>query len=100
MREFFKGWKRKVGWITLGVACAYLTGWVASYLFPGEMRLFDAMLSSNFGTIYLVVFLSPSGYTEHLWYCSIDYWHVVLPLTLLSAWLLLSKPRQAKTKVG
>jgi hypothetical protein len=28
----------------------------------------------------------------------IPYWSLVIPLTLLSAWLLLSKPRTAKTK--
>lgn len=28
----------------------------------------------------------------------VSYWSVVVPLTLLSAWLLLSKPRQMKTK--
>lgn len=27
----------------------------------------------------------------------VPYWAIVIPLTMLSAWLLLSKPRQAKT---
>jgi hypothetical protein len=30
MREFFKGWRRKVGCLTLAVACAMMAGWIRS----------------------------------------------------------------------
>lgn len=30
MREFFKGWRRKLGCVLLGVACALTCGWVRS----------------------------------------------------------------------
>lgn len=32
--------------------------------------------------------------TSNVWHFLIPYWSIVLPLTLLSAWLLLSKPRR------
>lgn len=30
MREFFRGWRRKVGCVTLVMACVLTTGWVRS----------------------------------------------------------------------
>ena len=33
-------------------------------------------------------------------YGSVPYWSLVLPLTLLSAWLILAKPRKAKAATG
>ena len=33
-------------------------------------------------------------------WCRIPYWSLVLPLTLLSAWLILAKPRKAKAATG
>jgi hypothetical protein len=31
MRDFFRGWKRKLGVVTLGLACLFAAGWVKSY---------------------------------------------------------------------
>lgn len=30
MRQFFRGWKRKLGCVTLALACLFLVGWVRS----------------------------------------------------------------------
>ncbi len=36
--------------------------------------------------------------SRHLDLCTLPYWSIVIPLTLLSAWLLLSKPRPTTAK--
>ena len=36
--------------------------------------------------------------TWTVWLFTLSYWSIVIPLTLLSAWLLLSKPRKANLK--
>jgi hypothetical protein len=66
MREFFRGWKRKVGCVTLLVA-------FACGLFS------DALMASE--RYHSVGELMRT---------------VTLPLILISAWLLLSKPRVKK----
>jgi len=30
MRDFFKGWRRKIGVLTLGLACAFAAAWIRS----------------------------------------------------------------------
>ena len=30
MMEFFRGWRRKVGVVTLAMACVFMVGWVRS----------------------------------------------------------------------
>jgi len=160
MKEFFKGWRRKVGCVTLLMAL-FLTGmWIRSF------KIFDNFwitslqnrnsLSSSDGCIRLghahanearvtkwdVKYdshvikrkaKSASNFTEHdfsrvagdfylksathnwghysdlvqtpgppisvrLISAQVPYWSIVIPLTLLSAWLLISKSRVAKPK--
>jgi hypothetical protein len=38
MREFFKGWKRKLGCVTLVMACVLMTGWIRSQTNNDEFR--------------------------------------------------------------
>lgn len=145
MREFFNGWRRKAGVVTLVLACVFTAGWVRSFttldgLFfnPGPTRL---MLFSTVGKLSLAIRINgelkhepfywlrrPPAPAAHrlpddpfegpfstrwslfgfefkemarlpypIW--TVPYWSIVLPLTLLSAWLLLSKPRVAKPKI-
>ena len=42
----------------------------------------------------------PEGTSWPFAMCVIPYWSLVLPLTLLSAWLILAKPRKAKAATG
>ena len=142
MGEFFKGWRRKIGVLTLVMACVFMGGWVRSSV------MIDCLTVSKgwwFGTEY---FMSSNGLCA--WYTSIatdfpaiqwrsayhddpeyqttqiprtkwswidygmslgdvidendyasrlkiwvaPYWSIVVPLTLISAYLLLSKPRK------
>ena len=136
MGEFFKGWRRKAGLVTLAMACVLMVGWMRStyikdvFVPPQWIGLDASLLSLEHSIAYqhfnTETALSPS---ERLWasflidgseinapshdwrwkssgfgyiskpsgYCLvIPYWSLVLPLTLLSAWLILIKPRKAK----
>lgn len=39
MREFFRGWKRKIGVLTLLLACALTTGWMRSFYVCDDIRI-------------------------------------------------------------
>lgn len=152
MEEFFRGWKRKLGLVTLMLACASMAGWLRSsfardYAFflndnyttnrlvsfngsiawerfhqAGEKRLtrlqfseaevlleYDQRRTCEWNWMFLGFGqgtyksedldlykqsnpdLPFEGLTQSI--RVIPYWSVVLPLTLLSTWLLLSKPR-------
>lgn len=155
MREFFRGWKRKAGVVTLVMALPVMGLWVRSaivyeralipcrksiqYIASGGHAFFWAAseveregMFSHFPTEWQYVPYVPENYPDccriPLWdmdsttrwelnFCGfhfiegeIDsrdytrklrgsiwvfhYWSIVTPLTLLSAWLLLSKPRR------
>lgn len=144
MREFFRGWKRKLGVLTLVLACMFAAGWIRSRSFSEGVLHFDGgrrsiAMFSHRSAIHIqqvnyqqpaarpvtTVWLRESLITEkslsldmpelkwrwhwggfgvrefssqqaNLEICVIPYWSFVIPLTLLSAWLLLSKPRPAK----
>lgn len=44
MREFFRGWRRKVGCVLLGVACVFLALWVRAHLVDDD---FDYSLNDT-----------------------------------------------------
>src|SRR4051812_3266689 len=144
MREFFKGWRRKAGVVTLVIACALAAGWVRScvmldivyfprrtsncVLFSGNQRFrvmsvpgvsltriarhSDGVIISRETKIIagqdfiafpkvtwtseridnlLGIFRDPGD--THPSVPMIPYWSIVIPLALLSAYLLLGKPR-------
>lgn len=148
MREFFRGWRRKSGCITLGLALALMGMWVRSRIFEDKMiwvwRGTAHLLNSEDGGISWTAYIGPSNTRELFWYGSspikndshhgwwqakeecetqwefqfsgfsfgtatkgsfnqlakywlIPYWILVFPLTLLSACLLLWKPRKRAT---
>ena len=150
MGEFFKGWRRKVGCVTLVMACVVTLMWMRS------LDIEDSLTESKeLGTTYFVgsrnqqllwakqegVFWKAKGvWEEHklgsspfvsvqdyqsqsrknwcgfrfevgesemrgpivgkvrLVIVAIPYWSLVLPLTLLSAYLILWKPRKRKAE--
>ena len=147
MSEFFKGWRRQVGVVTLVMACVFAMGWVRSNAIEDQIVRKSAALTqieffSSHG--YLVWLSSSKPYVPaksrlswsaipaHLngfkfnSYCkntswalrqigfgignvewsggfnrivlAIPYWSIVIPLTLASAFLLLSKPRISTSK--
>ena len=155
MKEFFRGWRRKVGVVTLVMACVFMAGWMRSLTFNECVMIqfrkdwSDEFASSDSSLIWachrtrlasgllpvfysnrrtdddgiwkrqfvqwrwrllgfghggddggaksignLIIHTSPSKVTV------IPYWSIVIPLTALSAYLLLSKPRKlAQTKI-
>jgi len=156
MGDFFCGWRRKIGVVTLVMACAFAAGWLRSlntqdsYSVPissiGCPSVHSSRARLGFGNEYPRIipplglevatgwvslplgddmsndviprmleddwigawkwscgefhFLTSRFDNENgraavvRWYV-FPYWSIVIPLTLLSAWLLLSKPRKA-----
>jgi hypothetical protein len=147
MSPYFKPWRRKIGVVTLLMACMFAAGWIRSRS-RGDLLQFERgkaiyrIASSSRGmsweTIsfnHLGAVKTPTGYFSldgngfdpfvdipeieldlsrfgfHIVESKLDphagfrsrlfavpYWSVVIPLTLLSAWLLLSKPRRPKVE--
>jgi len=148
MGEFFHGWRRKAGCVTLVLATVFMLGWIRSMgISDGAVIQFVALThvlistdghfrwmchSGNFPTSDRITHLQwpveqavehpfiaiVGGEIEWQWRCrwrgfdigeghiiglplnawAIPYWSVVLPLTALSAFLLLSKPRKSTPK--
>ncbi len=104
MREFIRGWKRKIGVVTLLMACLFMSWWIQSFgkfvgdfYFPygGSLRSLDGRLSYRGYTTELLQNSHGKGINE-VEYWSIPYWSIVPPLVVLSAYLLLTKPRAKK----
>lgn len=119
--EFFKPWRRTIGVVTLLMACVFTAGWTRSYSVEDRIIVEDAGFGifSVLGRIewtwkwtYEVPsqmiewqtqsvssikpeYLGPDyrNYNQEL-----SYWVIVLPLTLLSAFLLLSRPCKSYQK--
>jgi hypothetical protein len=105
MLEFFKGWRRKFGVLTLLMACVFAAGWVRSLIVADRINFFGAQMLSWHGEIMRCVAVLvrtqigsqtvTSAQETPIW--TIPYWSIVIPLTLLSAWLLLSNPKRSKS---
>ena len=144
MREFFRGWKRKLGVVTLVMALAFLGGWVRSmsvvdlldykrdartayFVHSADKKLLFVWLHDNphpflstIGSvplsdstdIRLISIFRNSGWncfgfaigdtknntddsTTNIAFCLVPYWSLTIPLTLISLWLLLTKPRKS-----
>lgn len=121
MLEFFRGWKRKAGCVTLVLACVFAVGWMRSrdtfdavylckqfIIFSARDQLIvSKQLELTFPEQGMTWKLDPSlTGAVHWWSGSatsmsnlssrprmISYWAIVVPLTAISTWLLLSKPR-------
>lgn len=149
MGEYFKPWRRKIGVVTLAMACVFMGAWIRSQLIcdffgrfhngtfllefealngnlvwcstskpwftgkpeplrwivhvaPNDFKLFEEN-SIHWSTQFLGFAIGemepPVWPVRELWWRNrpiwvIPYWHIVIPLTLLSAYLLLSKTKQ------
>lgn len=110
MLEFFCGWRRKIGAAMLLRACALMTLWVRSSE-PETLELFNGRFESRHGNLqrwnYTGRLLHRQNVTtngvEHVQIVEVvryesfvfrlPYCFIVIPLTLLSAYLLLINPR-------
>lgn len=111
MKEFLHGWRRKAGIVALAIACVFATGWVRSYVADDHVWLYipylqSAMLSQE-GRISWEVEVSNrktfdlsygmTSRADSLRFVALKhempYLLIVIPPTLLSAYLILWKPR-------
>lgn len=138
MGDFFHGWRRKAGCVTLVMACALTSEWTRSPTTDNEIPLSRTVgFVSSHGSLTVVV-MDRGGHRAE-WYpaqsdriiyhtgrswskkwrrtvavvnlgtdeygnaervediarwCRVPYWSIVVPLTLLSAYLILWKPRK------
>lgn len=98
---YFAGTKRRTGLVLLAVACILTAGWVRSFYTTDVLRILGGTLESRNGqidrsaTTSMVVGRIGGSVTSIYW--SVPYVAILLPLTLLSAWQLLSKTRPAQT---
>ena len=97
MGDFFKGWRRKAGVVTLAMAMLLTDAWIRSISTRDSVgfRLFGKwnVAASEEQSLQWGAEV-PSTILWNVW--TVPYWSIVLPLTLLSAWLILAKPRNAK----
>jgi len=148
MGDFFRGWRRKIGCVTLLLACLFATGWIRSQIVADvimfhcgprttgivySVRNCLSLTSRQDGVLHSEVsipiwhessiadFPDPAVVDHFEWQCPkcgssflvggevgllarfshVPYWSIVIPLTLLSAFLLLTKLRQSnETKMA
>ena len=91
MVAYFKGWRRKVGCVTLVLACVIVAGWVRSYKATDNWDTICGRIESSNGDIS-VSFEEMNGR-------SLSYEAIVAFLLLLSADLLLGKNRPSKHSI-
>lgn len=95
MREFFKGWRRKVGCVTLVMACVLTVGLLRSYYNQENLTVYHGqdsyLIHSREGRLYWMREQISYGHFE---LGSTSYLSIVLPLTLLAACLILRKPHK------
>lgn len=106
MGEFFKPWRRKIGCVTLLLACAFTAAWVRCAFAPQMIQFSIKSLDSDFIILSYrgILFgktrdIKTGGITtgvSGVRVGEISFWYVIVPLTILSAFLLLRKPRPAK----
>ena len=126
MKDFFDSWQRAAGCVVLVIACGFMGGWIRSLLHQEEeiaLTVYDRVHSfcSEPGFISWMAWNDPSGATwakmPAEWNTQLEsirryktkpvlgvkewsasYRSIVIPLTLLSAALLLSRHRRTSTK--
>ena len=109
MREFFRGWRRKIGVVTLVMACVFMMGWVRSAFvdnkidIPTPDRNLLRVVSTAGELQFKKMEAFEVGVGNEVCYYDLGgpilpYWSIVAPLTLISFWLMLFKPRPSTPK--
>ena len=101
MGEFFEGWRRKIGCLTLMMSWIAAMLWVRSFdvdqfghgdfLILGTSMYDCLTIHSRSGMFEFARPQESANGTPD--YFRVPYWTFVVPLTVVSSWLLLSKPR-------
>ena len=120
MREFFKGWRRKTGCVTLVMACVFALAWLTSVngfeflRLPNRIGIVVLDQKLIIGSITrhpipvlpeltgpkpsnVFRFSDATAVYEMEMRSTIHFVFLVIPLTLLSAWLLVTKPVTIRT---
>jgi hypothetical protein len=109
MGNFFKPWRRKAGFVTLAMACMFLMVWGwgqgnATFIGVWYTTTTECNLSLDSRGFQLfngeIAIDQATGIRQlnGIWDVEVSYWSIITPLTLLTAYLLLSKPRVAMAK--
>ncbi|MEI8383781.1 MAG: hypothetical protein WCJ09_26945 [Planctomycetota bacterium] len=116
MREFFHGWRRKAGCVALVMVCALAGMWMRSFIVNDQLWIGRHWFESHRGEIDwryfsnvnplewrsrqiktgLAGLLRSYSGPSYQAIASISYWSLTVPLTILSASLILWKPRKRK----
>ena len=98
MRDFFHGWRRKTGCAVLIVACGFMGLWIRNFHEPDyftytqDSRHYAIHLAS--GTVVWSEFTPDRCGPIDIWSKEFHYSRYVIPLTLLSAYLILWRPKK------
>lgn len=106
MRNFFKPWRRKIGVVTLLIACVFAAGWIRSYQNFDDLKVLSHTFFSSdgvFGELTFTIDHQVQGGRVVATVSASPAWQflyslITIPLTLLSAWLLLTKPPKKTTE--
>lgn len=112
MHTFFHGWRRKAGVVTLVLALAVLVAWMRSQFVTDTYDLFEyhagsrlLVLESRSGWLLIIKFrlfpnaVGPASLVQDGG-VGINYFLMITPLTLLSAFLILWKPRKRRVHIS
>ena len=114
MPDYFKPLRRKIGVVTLVLACVFAAMWVRSGRIqdvvrfgPGGRECIVVSFDGRFS-----IWVGAAGPNRKALWMSLDpvvsdpffgpqvpYFFLVIPLAAISAWLLLSKPRSIKNSM-
>jgi hypothetical protein len=118
MHTFFPGWRRKAGCVLLVIAllvtCVWLRSlvvadafdirWQRVYVRHGAVISVDGSVSATLnsqkrsrdqdGIYWVCIAKAEQKVSLYHYALEIPYWSITMPLTLLSAYLILSKPRK------
>jgi len=102
--DYFKPWRRKIGVLTLLLACGFAAEMVKSYATRYRSGLSDRpvdeqleLINGNLELVRKICRIENGDWiTVNTVMWSFPFSSIVLPLTLASAWLLLSSPRTPK----
>ena len=119
MIEFFRGWRRKIGLLTLLMASLFMAGWNRSLHIADSVDIQppcfgNGLLHSHHGNLDFYWKSNSPFRREHRWRTfplthfsevqpnmqTISYLTIAIPLTVLSAILILTPPGKPVQKIG
>jgi hypothetical protein len=111
MGTYFKPWRRKLGVMVLLFTCLFAAGWIRSlayvdqigirlaHQYPGAVLFGIQSFRGHFhfcpspaGWSAIPITAIPRAVQDRVPVGEFSYWKIVLPLTVLSTWLLLYRP--------